>query len=333
MESGRPAKEMLRQVLALQWQHWAGLIREVFAEWMEDKAPRLGAALAFYTALSLAPLLVVVLAVAGMVYGQRAAEGQLVWQIQDTVGPEGAKAIQALISTAHKPASGAIATTLGLMALFFGASSAVVELIDDLNTIWNVPVDPRKSNVYAIFSMIKRRAFSFGIVLAIGFFLVVSLFVTTALEATENFFRSSLPMPGYALEIVNFLVSFLAATFLFAAVYKVLPNVRLKWSDVAIGAAVTSLLFTIGKFLIGLYLGRTTIASSYGAAGSFLMILVWVYYSAQVFFLGAEFTKIYTLRHGSRFRAKLELVPERFEAPLVLDEPAQPHPASARRME
>lgn len=324
---------MLRQVLALRWQHWAGLIRDVFAAWMDDKAPRLGAALAFYTALSLAPLLVVVLAVAGMVYGERAAEGQLVWQIQDTVGPEGAKAIQALISTAHKPASGAIATTLGLMALFFGASSAVVELIDDLNTIWHVPVDARQSNLSAIFNMIKRRAFSFGIVLAIGFFLVVSLFVTTALEAAENFFRGSLPMPGYALEIANFLVSFLAATFLFAAVYKVLPNVRLKWSDVAIGAAVTSLLFTIGKFLIGLYLGRTTMASSYGAAGSFLMILVWVYYSAQVFFLGAEFTKIYTLRHGSRFRAKLELVPERFEAPIVLGDESQPQPASSRRME
>ena len=324
---------MLRQVLALRWQHWAGLIRDVFAAWMDDKAPRLGAALAFYTALSLAPLLVVVLAVAGMVYGERAAEGQLVWQIQDTVGPEGAKAIQALISTAHKPASGAIATTLGLMALFFGASSAVVELIDDLNTIWHVPVDARQSNLSAIFNMIKRRAFSFGIVLAIGFFLVVSLFVTTALEAAENFFRGSLPMPGYALEIANFLVSFLAATFLFAAVYKVLPNVRLKWSDVAIGAAVTSLLFTIGKFLIGLYLGRTTMASSYGAAGSFLMILVWVYYSAQVFFLGAEFTKIYTLRHGSRFRAKLELVPERFEAPILLGDESQPQPASSRRME
>ena len=166
--------------------------------------------------------------------------------------------------------------------------------------------------------MIKRRTVSFVMVLGVGFFLLTSLFVATWIAATENFFRDLLPMPAAVLEATNFLISFLVITFLFAVIYKVLPDVRLEWSDVAFGAAITSLFFTIGKFLIGLYLGKTSIAPSYGAAGSFLIVLLWVYYSAQVFFLGAEFTKIYTQRFGSQFRARLELQPERVESDLVV---------------
>ena len=315
----RPTRDVLRHLKNIRCLQCWGLTKQAFSEWVDDKAPRLGAALAFYTALSLAPLLVVVLAVAGLAYGQKAVEGQLVWQIQDQVGPEGAKAIQALISAAHRPASGIIATLLGLVALFFGASSGVVELIDALNTIWHVPVDPRQSSITSIFVMMKRRALSFGVVLGIGFLLLVALFVSAWLQTAENFFSGALPSPGYVLETVNFLISFFVITFLFAVVYKVLPDVHLKWSDVAIGAAITSLLFSIGKLLIGLYVGRTSIASSYGAAGSFLIVLLWVYYSAQVFFLGAEFTKVYTLRYGSRFQAKLQLTPERTEKCVIVD--------------
>jgi membrane protein len=202
--------------------------------------------------------------------------------------------------------------------LFFGASSAFVELSDALNTIWRVPVSPRQSGVRSVFEMIKRRTVSFVMVLGVGFFLLTSLFVATWISAAEKFFRDLLPMPAPVLDGANFLISFLVITFLFAVVYKVLPDVRLEWSDVAFGAAITSLFFTIGKFLIGLYLGKTSIASSYGAAGSFLIVLLWVYYSAQVFFLGAEFTKIYTQRFGSQFRARLELQPERAESDLVV---------------
>lgn len=286
------------------------LIRSSFTAWADDKAPRLGAALAFYTALSLAPLLVVVLAVAGIAYGQQAVQGRLVWQIRDLVGVEGAKAIQSVISAAHRPASGTIATTVGLLTLFFGASSAFVELSDALNTIWRVPVSARMSGLASLFGMIKMRTLAFAMVLGVGVLLLLLLFISTWIAAAEKFFSEVLPVPGPLLEMVNFIMSFVVITVLFAVIFKVLPGVRLKWSDVAIGAAITSLLFSLGKLLIGWYLGTTTIASSYGAAGSFLIVLLWVYYSAQVFFLGAEFTKIYTQQFGSHFRARLELQPE-----------------------
>jgi membrane protein len=315
--------DLPRQLRLLKCEQFWNLIKESFSEWANDKVPRLGAALAFYTALSLAPLVVVVLATAGLFYGQAAVQGEIVWQIQDLVGREGAIVIQALISSAaHRPTSGIIATVLGLVALLLGASSAFVELQDALNTIWHVPVDPRRSRLGSIFDVIKRRAVSFVLVLSIGLLLLVSLFVGAWIAAAETFVGNHLPLPGPVLHIINLLISFVAITFLFAAVYKVLPDVRLKWSDVAIGAAITSLLFSVGKLLIALYLGKTTIESSYGAAGSFLILLLWVYYSAQVFFLGAEFTKIYTQRFGSQFRAQLELLPERAERQAIV-EPAQ----------
>jgi membrane protein len=311
MPKDRPIHEFVCHLRGIKCGQICELFRSAFTEWLDDKAPRLGAALAFYTALSLAPLLVVVLAIAGLFYGQKAVEGQLVWQMQDMIGVEGAKAIQALISAAHKPASGIIATILGLLTLFFGASSAFAELSDALNTIWHVPVNPRQSGVASLFELIKRRTVSFLMVLCVGFLLLVTLFMSAWITAAETFFGEFLPIPGPLLQLVNFLISFLVITALFALIFKVLPDVRLKWGDVAIGAALTALLFSIGKFLIGLYLGATTIASSYGAAGSFLIVLLWVYYSAQVFFFGAEFTKIYTQRFGSHFRARLELQPER----------------------
>lgn len=310
MVQERPVHDFVLQLHGMGCRQCWDLLRSAFTEWVDDKAPRLGAALAFYTALSLAPLLVVVLAIAGLAYGQKAVEGQLVWQIQDMVGVEGAKAIQALISAAHRPSSGVIATILGLLTLFFGASSAFAELSDALNTIWRIPVNPRQSGVASLFDMVKRRTVSFLMVLGVGLLLLLTLFASAGITAVETFFGDVLPMPGPFLQIVNFLISFMVIAILFALIYKVLPDVRLKWSDVAIGAAITSLLFSVGKFLIGLYLGTTTIASSYGAAGSFLIVLLWVYYSAQVFFLGAEFTKIYTRRFGSHFRAKLQVQPE-----------------------
>jgi len=328
-EDNRPAREILRQIRSMGCGECWLLIRAALSAWIDDKAPRLGAALAFYTALSLAPLLIVVLAVAGLAYGQKAVQGQLVWQIQDMVGAEGAKAIQALISAAHRPTSGIIATVLGLATLFFGASSAFVELTDALNTIWKTPTDPTRSGIASLFAMIRMRGLAFLMVLGVGVLLLAALFVSTWIAAAESFFSGVLPLPGVALELVNFLISFLVITVLFAVVYKVLPDVRLKWSDVAIGAAITSLLFSIGKLLIGLYLGHTGIASSYGAAGSFLIVLLWVYYSAQVFFLGAEFTKIYTQRVGSQFRASLELKPEPIE-PVSIVAPAEGESSAAR---
>ena len=285
-----------------------GMFKETASEWVNDRAPRLGASLAFYTLLSLAPLLIVIVAVAALVYGQEAARGQLVWQIQGLVGPDGARAIQGLVQGAYKPGTGVIATLLGFLTLAFGASSVVVELRDALNTIWHVPLDRGNSGLSSIFLLVKERFYSFAMILGVGFLLLVSLVLNAWIAAMGKFFASALPTPESLLHVATFLISFLVITFLFAAIYKMLPEVRLQWSDVAVGASVTALLFTIGKQLIGLYLGKTSFGSTYGAAGSLVIVLVWVYYSAQLFFLGAEFTKVYTKTFGSQFASQFERI-------------------------
>jgi membrane protein len=242
-----------------------------------------------------------------MAYGKDAAEGQLFWEIRGLLGPEGAKVIQAVVQSAYKPGTGLIATLLGLVTLAIGATSVVVELSDALNTIWRVPTpDGDKGLVAGIRRIVKERFYSFAMVLGIGFLLLVSLVLSAWLAAMGRFFRSFLPAPEPILEAATFLISFMVITALFAAIYKLLPAVRLEWSDVIIGASVTSLMFTIGKQLVGLYLGKAGFGSTYGAAGSLVVLLVWVYYSAQLFFLGAEFTKVYTRTFGSKFRMKLE---------------------------
>jgi membrane protein len=303
-----------------------GMFKETVSEWVNDKAPRLGASLAFYTLLSLAPLLVVIVAVAALVYGQEAARGQLVWQIQGLVGTDGAKAIQGLVQGAYKPGTGVIATLLGFLTLAFGASSVVVELRDALNTIWHVPLDRGGTGLSSIFRLAKERFYSFAMILGIGFLLLVSLVLNAWIAAMGKFFTSALPTPESLLHMATFLISFLVITFLFAAIYKMLPGVSLKWSDVAVGASVTSLLFTIGKQLIGLYLGKTSFGSTYGAAGSLVIVLVWVYYSAQLFFLGAEFTKVYTKTFGSQFASQFERVPPKPNN--VIIDPATNEPAT-----
>jgi membrane protein len=289
------------------------LLKDTSSAWSEDNVPRLGASLAYYTALSLAPLLLVVLAVAGLAFGKQAVQGELVWQIKDAVGEQGAQVIQDLIKASHQRSSGIIATIIGLCTLFFGASSVVMELSDALNTIWHVPRKSEQTGLKSMFTYMRQRFVSFAMVLGVGFLLLVSLVVNAVLSAMGKFFDRFLPVPEYALHITNLVLSFLVITFLFAMIYKVLPDVRIKWSDVAVGAAVTSLLFTLGKFLLALYLGKSSIASTYGAAGSFIIVLVWVYYSAQIFYIGAEFTRMYSKRFGSRFTTQLQVTPERLE--------------------
>jgi membrane protein len=298
----------IREFSYLGLQDLLGMFKETVSEWVNDKAPRLGASLAFYTLLSLAPLLVVIVAVAALVYGQEAARGQLVWQIQGLVGPDGARAIQGLVQGAYKPGTGVIATLLGFLTLAFGASSVVVELSDALNTIWHVPPDRGNTGLSSIFRLVKDRFYSFAMILGVGFLLLVSLVLNAWIAAMGKFFASALPTPESLLHVSTFLISFLVSAFLFAAIFKMLPDVRLQWSDVAVGASVTSLLFTTGKQLIGLYLGKTSFGSTYGAAGSLVIVLLWVYYSAQLFFLGAEFTKVYTKTFGSQFASQFERV-------------------------
>jgi len=270
------------------------LIKEVFSRFIDNNAPRLGAALAYYTVFSMAPLLVVVVGIAGMAFGKAAAQGQIVWQIQNLVGPEGAKAIQALLTATQKPTSGVIATVIGLFLLFLGASGVFLELRDSLNLLWGV-----KTPGSGFRGMVAARFFSFAMVLAVGFLLLVSLILSAVLAALGKFVGGYLPVSEPVLHLLTLVVSLLVFTALFALLYKVVPDLPVAWNDVWIGAGVTSLLFSLGKFLIGFYLGKAAVGSAYGAAGSLVVFLAWVYYSAQIFFLGAEFTHLYSTRHGS----------------------------------
>ena len=266
--------------------------------WTRHKAPRLGAALAFYTLLSLTPLLLVTISIAGLVFGRISAEHQIVQQIRILVGSQAATASEALLKGARNTTHGVIATLIGSVTLLFGASGVLIELRDALNTIWEVPVVPM-SGIKKIRTFIKERLFSFAIVLSIGFLLIVSLAISAWIAALGEFSASLLPAPEIMLQAINSLISFAVITVLFAAIYKLLPDVPIEWRDVFLGGAATSLLFTIGKLVLALYLGKASFASTYGAFASIVVLVLWAYYSGQIFFFGAELTKSFANRYGS----------------------------------
>ncbi len=274
--------------------------------WYNDHGPRMGAALAYYVALSLAPAIVIILAVMSVASGAKAAQGRLIWQMQDVVGREGAKVVQSMIEGVHHSPHGIVMTLLGLITLFFGGSAAGAELTDGLNTIWGVPEDTAYSRGRGLFNLARERLLAFALVLGAGLFLLLSLIVKPWIAAAGRAL-DPLAIPVHALiQTANGVLGFALITALFAFLFKVLPDVRLKWADVTAGAVFTALLFTAGKFLLGVYLGEAGFADSYGAAGSLIVFLVWAYYSAQVFYLGAEFTRAYAVRFGSIFTAKAD---------------------------
>ncbi|MDX1991087.1 MAG: YihY/virulence factor BrkB family protein [bacterium] len=283
------------------------LLKETFKEWSEDKATRLAAALAYYTVFSIAPFLIVVIAVVGLVFGQEAVRGEIVGQLQGLIGQEGAQMIESLIQSAYKPGAGIIATVVGLVTLLLGAAGVFGQLQDALNTVWDVEKKPSGG----ILGVIKTRFLSFSMVLGVAFLLLVSLVVSAGLAAVDQVFRGILPIAEFLMQLVNFVVSFGITTLLFAMIYKVLPDVEIAWRDVLIGAAATALLFNLGKFALGLYLGNSAVGSTYGAAGSLVIILLWIYYSAQILLLGAEFTQVYARRYGSHLRPEADAVAER----------------------
>ena len=270
------------------------LLGETLREWYDDRAPRLGAALAYYTVFALAPGLIVIIAVTALVLGKVAAQSQIIDEVQNLVGIAGAEAIRAAIESAGSAGSSLRATGLGVVTLVFGLWGVFGELQDALNTIWGVTSRPGRG----VLGIVKARFWSFTVVVGVGFLLLVSLAASAWLAAFGKFFSGLLPLPAAALQTANAILSFAIIGFMFAVIYRLLPDVRLAWRNVWVGAAVTALLFTLGKSLIGLYLGRSATASVYGAAGSFVVILLWIYYSAQVFFFGAEFTKVYSRRFG-----------------------------------
>jgi membrane protein len=271
------------------------ILRAAGVDWVEDKASQLGASLAFYSVLSIAPLVIIALSVAALVLDEKAATTQFLGQMNELVGKEGAEAIAGMIDNAKKPATGIVATVLAVATLLFGASGVFGQLQDAMNTIWEVP--PKKSGGW--WNMIRSRFLSIVMVLGTGFLLLVSLVLSTAIAALGNEVGRAWPALEPVSHIGNAVVTFLVVTVLFALIFKFLPDAKVAWRDVWVGALMTAILFTIGKMLIGLYLGKSAVGSSYGAAGSLVVLLVWIYYSAQILFFGAELTQAYAKRVGS----------------------------------
>jgi membrane protein len=275
-------------------QGWVSMCTKAVYAWLDDRAPTMGAAIAFYMVFSLAPILVIVIAVAGFVFGQEAAEGALFGELAKLVGPDSAGAVQAMLRSASSTRSGVIATVVGIGTLIATSTAVFSELQAALNLIWKVPA----AGNLGVAHFLKSRFLSLSVIVIIGFLLLVSLVASTALIAFSDYLDRTLPNFSIILYIIHYAISFGFTTVFFAVIFKILPDYPVEWYDVWLGAALTSLLFTIGKHLISLYIGSSNMASSYGAAGALIIVFVWVYYSAQIFLLGAEFAKA----HGDQRR-------------------------------
>lgn len=286
------------------------LIKNTFSEWSEDKASRLAAALAYYTIFSIPPLLIIAIAIAGRVFGQEAAQNQIVAQFSSLIGADSAEALQAMIANARHPGESIVAAVFGIIILLFGASGVFGQLQDALNTIWEVAPRPGRG----IMGLLKDRFFSFTMVLGISFLLLISLIASAALAAVGEFVSTLMPSLPILAQLLSLLISLSTVTVVFALIFKVVPDVEIAWRDVWIGAVVTAVLFVLGQFAIGLYLGNSDVTSTYGAAGALVVILVWVFYSAQILFLGAEFTQVYANLHGTRIVPAKNAVPVTEEA-------------------
>jgi membrane protein len=276
------------------------LLKLTYQGWKEDRASRLSASLAYYTIFSLAPLLVIVIAITGLFWDQSAVRSQVMNQIQSLVGSEGRAFVADLLESASSPARGITATLLGIITLFFGALGVFNELHNALNTIWEVKEEEPQGFLESIKKVIFNRLLSFTMILGIGFLLLVSLVVSAGLSAVQETVGNTIPVSEILLQIVNLIISIGVITVLFALIFKFLPDAEIAWRDVWLGAFVTAILFSVGKFVIGLYLGNSAVASSFGAAGSLVLLLVWIYYSTQILLFGAEFTQVYANNYGSK---------------------------------
>ena len=274
-----------------------GLTKQSVSSWTDDYAPSMGAALSYYTLFSIAPLLIIVISVAGIFFGADAVRGVIFAQLQSLMGDEGAKAIQEMLSTANEPKTGAIATTASIIGLLVGATTVFNELQSDLDRIWRAPARVQKSGIW---TLLRTRLLSFGMILGVAFLLAVSLILSAAVATMGKWYGAWFAGWETLAHVLDLVLNFGLLTAVFAMIYKMIPRVHVGWHDVWIGAAVTALLFTLGKFLIGLYLGKSDMASSFGAAGSMVLVMVWVYYSSQIFLFGAEFTWVYANTYGSR---------------------------------
>ena len=308
------------------------LLKQAVSSWSSDYAPSMGAALSYYTLFSIAPLLLIVIAVAGWFFGAEAVRGQLTEQLQYLMGEQGAKAIEGMIAAASNPKDGIIATVIGVAALILGATTVFGELQNALDRIWRAPVQKRTGGVWGL---LRSRLLSIGMIFGLAFLLMVSLVLDAVLQGLGKLWGTG-ALEAVA-QAVNMVVGFGLTTVVFALIYKLMPRAKIEWHDVWVGALVTAVLFTVGKFLIGLYIGRSAVGSAFGAAGSLAVVMIWVYYSAQIFLLGAEFTWVYAHAHGSRMGEKQparveEMVEQKAETPVGPLPAAAPTIAAAVRL-
>jgi membrane protein len=299
------------------YREWIILLKDIITAWLDDYAPSMGAALAYYTVFSIAPLLLIVISVAGVVYGGDAARGAVAVQLQDLMGPDGAQAVETMLLAMSEPRTSTLTASVGFVTLLAGATSVFAELQSALDRIWRVPERQKYGGPW---ELLRARILSFGMILGIGFLLIVSLLASAGVAALGNVWWPLFGEIEAVAHAVDFLVSLALVTTVFAMIYKIMPRAAVHWRDVWLGAFVTAVLFAIGKILIGLYIGKSGVANAYGAAGSLMILLLWVYYSAQIFLLGAEFTWLYAQRFGS-LRGKaaspptVEALPGRFVEP------------------
>jgi membrane protein len=286
---------------------WWPLAKKAASAWLEDYAPSMGAALSYYTVFSLAPMLLIVIGVAGLVFGQDAARGALLGQLSGLMGADAAKAVQGIIASASKPSEGILATVIGVVVMLIGATTVFGELQDALDRIWR---SPAKATGGGLWGLLRTRFLSFGMILGIGFLLVVSLVVETAVSALGKWWSPVFGGWEVLAHAVTLLFGLGVSTIAFAMIYRLMPRAKVEWHDVWIGAFVTAVLFSLGRFLIGLYIGKSGVASGFGAAGSLVIVFVWVYYSAQIFLLGAEFTWVYANAYGSMKKSEASAAPE-----------------------
>ena len=275
---------------------WWALVKSAVAAWSDDYAPSMGAALSYYTIFSLAPLLLIVISIAGLFFGADAVRGEMFGQLRGLMGDDAAKAVEGILASVSKPSEGIVASVIGVTVLLIGATAVFGELQDALDRIWRAPIRDKASGPWGF---VQTRLLSLGMILGIAFLLMVSLVLGAVLAALGKWWGGVFGGWEVLAQIVNMLVGFVLTTVVFAMIYKYMPRVRVRWDDVWLGALVTSLLFTVGKFLIGIYIGKSGVASGFGAAGSLVIILIWVYYSAQIFLIGAEFTWVYAHTFGS----------------------------------
>jgi membrane protein len=275
---------------------WWKIFKDSAAAWVNDDASSMGAALSYYTVFSLAPLLLIVISIAGLIFGQDAARGQMFNELHSLMGADAAKAVEGLLASVSEPRDSFIATSVGLVVLLIGATTVFGQLQSSLDHIWRAPA---LGNASGVWSLLRTRLLSFSMILCIAFLLIVSLVLSAVIAALGSWWGSAFVGWEILAQSVNLLVGFVLTTAVFAMIYKLMPRAKIRWADVWLGALVTSVLFTVGKFLIGLYIGKSGVASGFGAAGSLIVVFVWVYYSAQIFLLGAEFTWVYARALGS----------------------------------